>query len=282
MARPRKVRKDGKKHTASPPAPAPEAEAVDAHPVVASPGALPRKKPALDARTKAAVERAEKRARGEDPGVGPPVPGAVIEAAPGEGPRAEPARGEFLATLDRIVAIPEEKEDTPKIGRPSTYKPEYAVITKELCEEGFTDSELQDFFGISESTFRRWRNTHLEFRRGLVLGKAVADDAVERDLYHNARNHYRLEEKVFCKDGVVTRVPQKVFVAQDLGAAKMWLGNRRPDKWKVGERAEANDRREEIERSTVDLARRLASVFSMVLQAQQAPQPTVIEHEASE
>ena len=39
------------------------------------------------------------------------------------------------------------------------------------------------------------------------------------------------DEKIFCTDGKVTRVPTRTYVPADVGAIKLWLSQRRPEAW---------------------------------------------------
>jgi transposase-like protein len=65
-------------------------------------------------------------------------------------------------------------------GGSQKYRPEYAERAAKLCQFGFTDKNLADFFGVSESTLNRWKLAYEEFMGALKVGKEVADDAVER------------------------------------------------------------------------------------------------------
>ena len=48
-------------------------------------------------------------------------------------------------------------------GRPSLYKPQYAAIAKRMCEQGATNSNLADRFGVSISTMGCGRDNSLTF-----------------------------------------------------------------------------------------------------------------------
>ena len=65
------------------------------------------------------------------------------------------------------------------------------------------------------------------------IGKAEADDRVERSLYNRAVGYTFVSVKVFCsKDGVITKVPIKEHVPPDVTAQIFWLKNRKPADWR--------------------------------------------------
>ena len=67
----------------------------------------------------------------------------------------------------------------------------------------------------------------------LCIGKAEADDRVERSLYSRAVGYSFNSEKIFCnKDGEVTRVPIVEHVPPDVTAQIFWLKNRDPARWR--------------------------------------------------
>lgn len=64
------------------------------------------------------------------------------------------------------------------------------------------------------------------------MGKDLPDDRVERSLYQRAIGYTFDAEKVFCSNGRIARAAVVEHVPPDIGAAKLWLTNRRPDKWR--------------------------------------------------
>jgi hypothetical protein len=125
-------------------------------------------------------------------------------------------------------------EETPpnKGGRPSSYKPEYAVQAQKLCLLGATDVELADFFGVSDRTIYRWQIEFPEFCQALKSGKEAADERVERSLYHKATGYTFDSEKVFQFQGQIVRAPVREHVPPDTTAAIFWLKNRRKEQWR--------------------------------------------------
>lgn len=118
------------------------------------------------------------------------------------------------------------------IGRPSSYKPEFARQAEMLCEFGATDKELADFFEVSTPTIWRWGADFPEFRSALKAGKAAADERVERSLYHKAIGYSFPSEKVFQFQGSIIRAPVVEHVPPDTTACIFWLKNRRQQQWR--------------------------------------------------
>ncbi len=117
-------------------------------------------------------------------------------------------------------------------GRPSKFKPEFVEQAKELCEQGATDIELADHFGIGVSTLYRWRNTHSEFREAVCVAKDAADERVERAFYQRAVGYTFESEKVFQFQGQIVRADVREHVPPEPGAAFNWLKNRRGERWR--------------------------------------------------
>lgn len=119
------------------------------------------------------------------------------------------------------------------MGRPTSYKPEYAKQAEKLTRLGATDMQLADFFEVSEQTVNAWKITQPEFLESLKLGKEEADGNVERSLYRRALGFERDAVKIFCsKDGEVTQVPFREVVPPDTTACIFWLKNRKQSEWR--------------------------------------------------
>lgn len=87
----------------------------------------------------------------------------------------------------RAVAIGEEGTAGPEpVGRPTDYRPEYVELARKYCASGQTDRELADFFEISIQTLLNWKAEYPEFLAVIKNAKDVADERVERSLYHRA------------------------------------------------------------------------------------------------
>ena len=80
-------------------------------------------------------------------------------------------------------------------GRKTVYSPRLAVVARKCCERGMTDIEVADILGIGLATLYRWKLEHPGFSRVFKLGKAEADDRVERSLYSRAIGYDYIAEK---------------------------------------------------------------------------------------
>lgn len=140
-------------------------------------------------------------------------------------------------------------------GRPSKYTQEFAIQAEKLCKLGATDKDLADFFEVDTRSIYRWANEHAEFCQALKVGKAEADNRVERSLYHRANGYSFEAVKIFMPAGAVAPVyaPYTEHVAPDTTACIFWLKNRRPDLWRDVTKHEHDGtiRVEKIEREIV-------------------------------
>lgn len=117
-------------------------------------------------------------------------------------------------------------------GRPSEYRIEFSETAHRLAQQGATDREIAEALDIAESTLYLWRHTHPEFLEALKLGKEAADDRVESALYHRAIGYRHDAIKIMQNSGQVIIEPYVEHVPPDIGAIKLWLTNRRPDRWR--------------------------------------------------
>lgn len=146
-------------------------------------------------------------------------------------------------------------------GRPSKYTEECSVQARKLCELGATDKDLADFFEVSLPTIWRWQSAHAEFCSALKVGKASADDRVERSLYHRANGYSFHALKIFQDKGTPVKVPYVEHLPPDTTACIFWLKNRRPDLWRdvtKHEHSLASSSDREID-ELLALARRMAA-----------------------
>ena len=122
-------------------------------------------------------------------------------------------------------------------GRPTEYKDEYVLQAEKLCMLGATDEEVADFFGVSTRTIYRWKLEHDEFCQALKVGKAAADERIERSLYQKASGYFYTEEQAFKikveqhKEEVEV-VPVEKYAPPDTTAQIFWLKNRKRDDWR--------------------------------------------------
>jgi Homeodomain-like domain-containing protein len=120
------------------------------------------------------------------------------------------------------------------MARQTEYKPEYCQDAAKLCAQGATDKELAEFFEVSDRTIYRWKAQFPDFCQALKVAKDIADDRVERSLYHKAVGYTFSAVKIFMPGGATAPVyaPYEEHMPPDTTAAIFWLKNRRPDRWR--------------------------------------------------
>src|SRR5262249_6754098 len=113
-----------------------------------------------------------------------------------------------------------------------------AVVARKCCERGMTDIEVADMLGIGLATLYRWKLEYPAFSRVFKLGKAEADNRVERSLYSRAVGYdYIAEKPVMTRHGQET-MRYRQHIPPDTTAAVWYLKNRRPDRWRDAVRHE--------------------------------------------
>lgn len=142
---------------------------------------------------------------------------------------------------------PAPKPDEPVMGRPTDYRPEYAEAAYRYCLLGDTDADLAGRFGVVESTINEWKHKHSDFSESIARGKAAADAEVAHGLFKRATGAeweegvaFKVKTVIYDpKTGRKVREEEDIRVATvqkaappDTNAAKHWLNNRRPDRWK--------------------------------------------------
>lgn len=119
-----------------------------------------------------------------------------------------------------------------KVGRPSSYKPEYAEQARKLCLLSATDAEIADIIGVSTVTLNAWKKEVPEFLKSITQGKADADANVADRLYQRAMGYTHKAVKIFQFEGQPLIVPYEEHYPPDTQAASLWLRNRQPRKWR--------------------------------------------------
>jgi|1_EtaG_2_1085319.scaffolds.fasta_scaffold151235_2 DNA-binding XRE family transcriptional regulator len=123
-----------------------------------------------------------------------------------------------------------------KRGRRAKWDDDFVDIVCAAARQGYTEKQMSNMIGVSETTFNKWKREKPQFLQSLKESKLKADMKVADSIY-KAANGYEYEEvhetsknndgKMLVERKVVTK-----NVPIDVGAAKMWLYNRDPDNWK--------------------------------------------------
>lgn len=121
-----------------------------------------------------------------------------------------------------------------QMARPSKYEPAFAETAQKLCKLGATDVEIADFLDVAVSTLYLWKHAHPEFSEALKVGKDLADERVQRSLYHRAVGYSFDAVKIFMPAGASEPVyaPYREHVPPDATSMIFWLKNRQADKWR--------------------------------------------------
>lgn len=119
-------------------------------------------------------------------------------------------------------------------GRPTRYRREFAEQARKLCLLGATDRDLAAFFGVEERTVNRWKTAHPEFCQSIRAGKDLADAEVADRLYQRAMGYSHGAVKIFGdpKTGESMEVEYEKHYPPDATAARFWLTNRQPERWR--------------------------------------------------
>jgi len=133
------------------------------------------------------------------------------------------------------------------IGRPTLYDPEeHPAAVQALAEKGKTVADIAEAFDVAISTVTLWAREHPAFSAALQLGREAADERVERALFEKATGYSHPAVKIITvSDGSgagshVEQVPYTEHYPPDTEAAKFWLKNRKPAKWREKSEVEQN------------------------------------------
>lgn len=133
---------------------------------------------------------------------------------------------------DGAPAVFEPPDDHVGPGRPTKYQAEFCERAANECAQGATDFEVAQALGVHVATLYRWQNEHPEFREALKVGKEAADERVERAVYHRAVGYSYPAIKIMQNNGTPVYAKYTEHVPPDIGAATLWLTNRKPDDWR--------------------------------------------------
>jgi hypothetical protein len=119
-------------------------------------------------------------------------------------------------------------------GRHSQLDPKFIRRAELACRAGFTDKELAELFDVSLSAIQKWKRQREEFRNALKVGKAEADNRVERSLYERANGYSYDAVKIFMPAGAKKPVyaPYVEHMPPDVTACIFWMKNRMPERWR--------------------------------------------------
>ena len=97
-------------------------------------------------------------------------------------------------------------------GRHSQFDPNFVRRAELACRAGFTDRELVELFDVSLSAIEKWKRQHEDFRNALKVGKAEADNRVERSLYERAVDYnYEATKMIASKPNTIIEGSYQIY-----------------------------------------------------------------------
>lgn len=136
--------------------------------------------------------------------------------------------------MTRTTGLPQP--DRNPVGRPESYKPEYAEMVYNFALLGACDREMCKIIGVSEPTFNMWKKEVPGFFKSLQEGREIADGKVAKSLYQRAVGYSHPDvhittQKIKLEDGSedvnVIMTPIIKHYPPDVGAGKLFLNVRR-------------------------------------------------------
>lgn len=122
-----------------------------------------------------------------------------------------------------------QNPESPTLGRPTKYKPEYDEQARKLCLLGYTDAQIADFYEVDERTINNWKSDYPSFFQSLKNGKTIQDAEVAETLLNKALGKLTITEIKEDSSGKTTTEKQ---IAPDTTSIIFWLKNRQPELWR--------------------------------------------------
>ena len=138
------------------------------------------------------------------------------------------------------MATTKKTKAKKKVGRKSRYNAKmHPRRATELVEQGLTDKELAEAFGVHVDTIYDWQNKFSEFSESIKKAKEKPNRDVEAALFKRCIGYTYDSDEVTAsgeKDAqgankVIKIVRKKVHVPGDVTAMIFWLKNRMPKEW---------------------------------------------------
>lgn len=128
-------------------------------------------------------------------------------------------------------------------GRPSAYPPVNKKQVYKLYLLGLNDERVADLLDVSLSQLQKWKKEYPEFLHTIKQAKEIADAEVAQAVYRRAKGCKIKATKIFYNAQEDKIVTQDYFerYPPDVNAARLWLTNRHPDKFRDKPEQELDD-----------------------------------------
>ncbi|MDO4542263.1 MAG: helix-turn-helix domain-containing protein [Bacillota bacterium] len=110
--------------------------------------------------------------------------------------------------------------------------PDGLLLLEAWARDGLTDEQIAHNCGVRRETLIQWKKQHPNISNALKKGKEIVDIEIENALLKRAKGYRYTEVKVKeSPDGTEITTTTKE-IPPDVGAAFIWLKNRKPDVWR--------------------------------------------------
>jgi hypothetical protein len=119
-----------------------------------------------------------------------------------------------------------------QVGRPTRYDKRCLERAEKLARLGYNHTELAAALGVDPGTISHWKQTHIEFLKAINRGHEASITEVEASLRERAMGYSHPAVHFSNHNGVVSATPYIERYPPDTAAAKLYLTNRAPERWK--------------------------------------------------
>jgi len=118
-------------------------------------------------------------------------------------------------------------------GRPTKYTKQTDKIAAKVISLGGTEVDVAEVLGICVATVNAWKHTYPSFSEALKNARDNYDVNIERALAQRALGYSHRETRVGFYEGQAVTEEIIKHVPPDIGAIKLWLHNRQPERWRA-------------------------------------------------
>jgi hypothetical protein len=107
-----------------------------------------------------------------------------------------------------------------------------APVAEAILRLAGSHGDVAEALGVDVSAIEDWIRDYPEFRAACDRGRAEANSGPQRSLFRRAVGYDHEVEKVMKKGSRAYVVSTREHIKPELSACRLWLMNRRPEKWK--------------------------------------------------